>query len=156
MPLYIPQGTPNFKVTLTGGNQSPSSGTITKVALDTVVADTHSYWSTANKNYLPLIAGTYAFFAQVTGQATNWTANNSLALFISKNGIAGGAGTALTNEQFAVVADALSRSGAAFTITSMNGSTDTMELDAAVTGTSPVFESNALPKTFFGGWRIGP
>jgi hypothetical protein len=147
---------PNFKVTLTGGNQSVTSGTITKVAFDTVAIDSGSFWSAANKNYLPTVAGTYMFCAQVAGFGT-FTVGGDLAMFISKNGIAGGAGTALTSYQGTMpTATTVTQAMHDCTIVSMNGSSDTVEVDAAVTATSPAFVSNSLPQTYFLGWRISP
>jgi hypothetical protein len=148
---------PNFKVTLTGGNQSITSGTITKVAFDTVVIDSGSFWSTANKNFLPTVSGTYEFCAQVGASGSTFALGNDVALFISKNGTNGSGGTALTSYQGTIPAGT-SITQALFdcTITSMNGSTDTIEVDVAITATSPAVISNSNPQTYFFGYRIGP
>jgi len=54
------KGVPIFEVTLTS-NQAISNATETKVAFNSVITDTHSYWDSSNYRYKPQITGWYQF-----------------------------------------------------------------------------------------------
>lgn len=127
-------GKPFLYATLTS-NQNVTSATVTKVTL-TAITDSGSYYSSGV--YTPLVAGTYQVCYTMTAQATLWASlsNNTQAL-VSKNGLAGGAGTTLVTgygDNVSTTAPTSTISGCA--IVAMNGSTDTLELDAYVGATT--------------------
>lgn len=147
---------PIFKVTLTA-NQSVTSATWTKIAFDGVTFDSGSYWSTSNKNYLPLVSGTYLFCATLSGIATYTLAATNLIVSISKNGLTGGAGVRTGEAALSVPTGAsLSPTVSTCSTVVMNGSTDTIEADAFISGTSPNVVGDALFDTFFTGYRVSP
>lgn len=150
---------PNFKVVLTS-NQSVTSSTWTKVLFDTVSFDVGSYWNTSNKNYVPLVAGTYMFCTSTTVSAVMTLANDNIVMSISKNGLAnagGGQTRALTQAASApTLITAIDEVLAGCVIVPMNGSTDTIEVDVFLVGTTAVVGGGASFTTIFTGYRISP
>jgi hypothetical protein len=109
-------------------NQSISSGTFTKVTLDTEDFDTNSNF--ASSTFTPTVAGYYQINCIVR---VNGVAVTGSAIAIYKNGSA-----------FTRVAETNSSIGNDFTlagssIVSCNGTTDTIEMYANITATSPNF-----------------
>lgn len=152
----LQQGTPNFFVSLSA-SQSVTTATITKVSFDTVAKDSGSYWDTTNKRYTPLVAGTYFFFVGGGANAAPFTAGTSSEFWLSKNGTAGSGGTIVFKAEAytpAVTADSTSATGGV--VLSMNGTTDFVEVDARVTGTTPVVIGSSNIPTYLSGYRIGP
>lgn len=149
---------PNFKVTLTS-NQSVTASTWTKILFDTVSFDVGSYWNTTSKNYVPLIAGTYMFCTSVTANATFTLALDNNVSSISKNGLANAGGgqtraiTLPTSVPTIVGGDSLT-SGCA--LVPMNGSTDTIEVDVIIAGSSTVVSGSSSFVTTFTGYRVSP
>lgn len=149
---------PNFKVTLTS-NQSVTASTWTKILFDTVSFDVGSYWNTTNKNYVPLVAGTYLFCTSVTINATFTLANDNYVMSISKNGLAnagGGQTRALTHAGSAPTLVAEDEVAPGCVPVPMNGSTDTIEVDVFITGTTPLVGGGSAFTTIFTGYRISP
>lgn len=149
---------PNFKVTLTA-NQSVTASTWTKILFDTVSFDVGSYWNTTNKNYVPQIAGTYMFCTSVTANATFTLATDNNVSSISKNGLANAGGgqtravTMATSVPTLVGGDALT-SGCV--LVPMNGSTDTIEVDAIIAGSNTLVGGSSNFVTIFSGYRVSP
>lgn len=150
-------GSPYFFADLTS-NQSLSSGVTTTVAYAHVVLDSGTYFDTTNHYYKPLVAGTYFVCASVLPNGTFTFAADSGILFLSKTGKEGSGGTRINQ----IIAALPTVTGDANTITgcgilTLNGSTDTIEVDVNFTGTSPIAKGAAgtLQTTFYG-YRIGP
>lgn len=150
-------GAPYFFADLTS-NQSLSSGVTTTVAYAHVVLDSGAYFDTTNHYYKPLVAGTYFVCASVLPNGTFTFAADSGILFLSKTGKEGSGGTRIN----LIIAAIPTVTGDANTITgcgilTLNGSTDTIEVDVNFTGTSPIAKGAAgtLQTTFYG-YRIGP
>jgi hypothetical protein len=148
---------PNFRVHLVG-NQSISASTYTKVLYDTVDIDSNSFWSATNHNYLPTVAGTYQFCASAYVGAT-YSLGSLIIVQFSKNGLHGtgteqGSGVTLTGG-----ANTFEGVTAACTVATMNGSTDTMEIDIDTNGTTPVitgFTTASVIANYFTGTWISP
>jgi hypothetical protein len=109
-------------------NQSISSGTFTKVTLDTEDFDTNNNF--ASSTFTPTVAGYYQIncIVRISGTAVT---GSTIAIY--KNGSA-----------FTRVAETNSSIGSDFTlsgssIVSCNGTTDTIEMYANITATSPNF-----------------
>lgn len=147
-------GKPHFFVSLSA-NQSVTSATITKVTLDTVSIDTGSYWDNTNRRYTPLIAGTYFFALGGGANASAFTAGNSAEFWLSKNGTVGAGGTIiLKGEAYMPAVTANSTSVTGFAVVVMNGTTDFVELDARVTGTTPLVIGSSNIPTYLMGYRL--
>lgn len=148
-------GQPYFKVTRITTGFSLTSATTTTIQFNSTVLDTGSYWDGTNFQYKPLISGTYMFCTNISPTGTFTLAADNSYITISKNGKFGSGGTSLAlvvANQPTVTGDGSSL--AACTISAMNGSTDTMEVDANVTAVSPAINhSNAVSN--FWGYRIG-
>lgn len=161
----------NPQVALTGqpylyaslaGVQSLTSATITAILL-TAIADSGGYYNAGTGQYKPLVAGTYMVCFTFVAQATLWaSAGANTEAWVSKNGIAGGAGTTVTTGLCvnATTAASATSQASGCAIVAMNGTTDTLELDGFVaattapaakggTGTSQGFTSLTIT-------RIGP
>lgn len=143
---------PTFSATRITSTQSLTSGTPAKVQLNNVAIDTGGYWNAGTFVYQPLVSGTYAVSGSVYCTSAGLT---NLEVSICKNGTTGGAGTE-------VVDSSTQLSGISnFSITlptryvSMNGTTDTLELDVIAVGTSPVVQS-VRSTTQMSITRIGP
>jgi hypothetical protein len=118
------------------GDQSITSTTVTTVNLPTVDYDTNSWFdNTTNYRYTPQIPGYYFFRGLVWCDGTNMTTQ---AVYVSKNG-----------DRYSGCIYRLSTSSPmgieVSTTAYMNGSTDYVELQGFVTGTSPSFISLASP-----------
>lgn len=126
-------------------SQSITSGVSTKVAINTLVFDTTSNFSTTNNRYQPTVAGYY----QINGTVRCTVSGSSGTLFsayIWKNGAvyAEGAqiqGSGLLNSHVTVSE-----------VVYLNGSTDYVELYGLVSGTTPGFNyfSNDTTSRFSG------
>jgi hypothetical protein len=149
-------GAPNMKV-YRATPYSVSAGVVAKVTFDTTDIDTGSYWDNTNKYYKPLVSGTYQFCAFVTPNGT--TMSTDQILYFSKNGTIGSGGTSvglIVFNQPTVTGDGAAISGC--TLSAMNGSTDTMEMDYGPpgTGTSITLACGANRTCQFTAMRIGP
>jgi hypothetical protein len=149
-------GAPAFRVHL-AANQSVTANTTTKINFDTVVIDTASGWSAANHNYVVPVAGTYLIGVGMAATGTFVAGTTVVEVFLSKNGIFGGAGTGFLD----CVTQATGTTGA----TAPGNSTiialavnDTIEADCSIGGTSPNVQGVAAPniRTYLWGYRIGP
>jgi hypothetical protein len=79
---------PAFQVTRTGGNQSLTTGGWNKIAFNSVISDTNSWYdATTNYRYTPQIAGYYQFNLIVFCQASSGLSVGVVA--IGKNGLNG-------------------------------------------------------------------
>jgi hypothetical protein len=146
-----------FYGTLTA-NQSVTSGVFAKASLTTSI-DNLSYWSSPNHNYNPQIAGTYEACFTVSGSAT-FTTGLDVEGGIGKNGIIGTGTTVVLTFAGAITGTSTSFTAAACSLVSMNGSTDTLELDAAITGGSPFIYgavgASGAGATSLTVYRVGP
>ena len=109
-------------------NQSVTSATWTKVQCNTEEFDTNSNYNTTNYRFTPTVAGYYQVSAGVDVSSSGSTTSQTLA--IQKNGSFFKVGM--------VSKDSLGRVGMS-TLIFLNGSTDYIELFAAVTGVSLSF-----------------
>jgi hypothetical protein len=134
-------GQPALKVRL-AASQSVTTGTKTKIAFDTVDLDTGSNWSSVNKQWNPLISGTYMVCAAMFPLGTSIT---NVQIFILKN----------TTDQI-INTQASAASVPACTLITMNGTTDFIEADGIVTATSPQFLGASTGQTQMTAYRIGP
>jgi hypothetical protein len=146
---------PNFRVHL-AGNQSITASTYAKVLYDTVDIDSNSFWSAANHNFLPTVAGTYQFCTSALATGT-YALNSTIAVQFSKNGLHG-TGTDQGTISHLTGGANTSAGVAGCTIAAMNGSTDTMEVDMINTATTPAIEGStaaAIQASYLTGIRIG-
>lgn len=152
----ITPGQPYFKVHL-AANQSLTSGTRTRINFDTVDLDSGSYWDATNHQFKPLVSGTYGISATFTAAGT-FTAGQNIVGNISKNGTVGSGGTSIASCSLITVASAAGGSscGMPAVIVAMNGSTDTLEVDALMAGTLPAVFGDTTITTYFTAYRIGP
>lgn len=154
MPYTSPSNVgPVFKATRITSTQSLTSGTATKVQLNSVAIDTGGYWNAGTFVYQPLVPGTYEVSGSVYCSGASIT---GLEVSICKNGTTGGAGTEVCDvsqqnlSSATVWGIALPKS-----YVSMNGTTDTLELDVVAVGSSPVVQ-NVRSTTQMCITRIGP
>ena len=125
-------------------NQTITSNTFTKVALDAELFDTASAFdSTTNYRFQPAVAGYYMFSYAIsafssttpTRQISSIYKNGSIYAYgsddVISSGIATGPGTALI---------------------SLNGSTDYVELYTYITATTAVISGSATLYTYFSGF----
>lgn len=152
-------GTPNFRAYL-AASQSVTNGVTTKVLFDTVDWDTGSYWSVTNRNYKPLIAGTYMVsFSAVPSLSSASVQADGILGCVSKNGLFGSGGVSqlLTVSPSTVTVGAADITGiSGSTLVQMNGSTDTIEIDISFAGTSPIIVGSANRVTQITISRVGP
>lgn len=149
-------GTPNMRAILSG-TQTLTSGTTAAVAFDATDFDTGSYFNTTTHRYLPLVAGTYNVCYSLIPSGTFIAQNDAVFVNVSKNGRAGAGGTSQMLQVFPSLAgtgDGTSSAGC--TLVLMNGSTDTVEIDATVTATSPIIVGGANKTTQITATRVGP
>ena len=150
-------GAPSFKVHLVT-SQAVTANTNTRILFDTVDFDTSSGWSTGSHVYNPQVAGTYQICASMTASGTFTVGSTNIEMFISKNGVAGGAGTGIADYENTATNAAGGSSGGGCVYVSLNGSTDTIEADASIGGTSPNVQGVAAPniRTYLTASRVGP
>lgn len=113
----------------TAADQNLSSGILSKVNLTEIVDQEGWFTSPSGHRYTPQIAGYYQFFANLWMSASGIITTHQAYFY--KNGA--------TTNQGALMADA-SGSGKIVSISAviyLNGTTDYVELFAAITGTSP-------------------
>jgi hypothetical protein len=129
-------------------DQSISSSTQTKVNIDTVTGDnffdTHGWFDTTNKRYVPQIAGYYQFNGVIRCEGTSQTFQYA-AFFKSgtRYGVYG------FQREVAVV------NVTASDIIYLNGTTDYVELWGYITATSPRFDYDSVEVTcFFSGFLV--
>lgn len=108
-------------------NQSITTATLTKVALNATEYDTNSSFSLTNYRFQPLVSGYYQCDGGVNVTVTSGT-SGSCSLY--KNGSVYKQGTGITST-FTVASFAVS------TIVFFNGSSDYVELWVTTTGTTP-------------------
>lgn len=124
---------PIFRATRITSAFTVTSGTVTKVQLNSVPIDSINGWDAVNFWYKPTVAGTYEVSGSVYGSGTTVTAVEAA---ISKNGTSGSGGVEVCDNSNIGLATAANQGvtlPASFVV--MNGTTDTLELDATVTGT---------------------
>lgn len=146
---------PNFKVTLTS-NQSVTSATVAKINFDTSVYDVGTYWDGTNHWYKPLVPGTYSFCSSIIASATFVLGADNFQTLISKNGTVGSGGTRVNTTTASVPTGAVDVGTSACMLVPMNGTTDTIEVNVVVTGTSPVVAGSANLVSTFTGYRVSP
>lgn len=136
---------PAFSAYKSGGNQTITSSTFTKVQLNTEEFDTNnSFDPTTNYRFTPTVAGYYQINGAVNGESSTGTLTRCLAS-IFKNGVELKRGS-----------DTLISAGGAYlsvvtSIVYLNGTTDYLELYAFITaGTTAVVAGN-LALTYFSG-----
>lgn len=127
-----------FRGTRATSTQSVTSGTMTKVQLNSIGIDTGSYWDGTNFWYKPLVAGTYQVCGSVFATGITVTA---IETSISKNGTSGSGGTEVVDQSDTSLSGGQFSVALPCSLVAMNGSTDTLELDAVVTGNTPVIQS---------------
>jgi hypothetical protein len=125
---YNGQSAPAFSV-YAGSAQSLSSGTFTKVQLNTELFDTNNNFdSTTNYRFTPTVAGYYQINARVTLSGNTWTRG---ILSIWKNGSEIYRGTDITfSANSAALVSTTSQ------LFSLNGSSDYLELYVYATGSN--------------------
>ena len=146
--------TPAFFVR-NSGDQSITSGTITKVTLPTEDLDTDNCFdNSTNYRFTPTTAGKYFFFACGRGKANSGTLNYSNVL-IRKNGTAGAGNTFTASSTEQYTSPGNTANATVNVILDMNGSSDYVEMYMQVGGTQPKIKSdnNGNP-TMFGGYKI--
>ena len=143
VPVPIAQGgtgittLPIFQGARITSTQSLTSGTTAKVQLNSITKDTISGWNGGNFWYKPNVAGTYEACGGVYVTGTGLT---YLEAAISKNGTTGSGGTEISdtvNQSFSSNAWSVALPCASV---SMNGTTDTLELDVTAIGTTPIVQ----------------
>lgn len=144
-------GIPYFSGTLSGAPQTVTSAQWTKVLLDSVV-DPNSWWNATNHNYVPQLAGKYEICGGVYANGTTVTVMFGA---IAKNGIVGTGTTVAKGNNVAPATTATDAVSIPCQIVTVNGTTDTLELDANITGTGTVSVNNDFPTSFFIRW-LGP
>ena len=146
--------TPAFFVR-NSGDQSITSGTITKVTLPTEDLDTDNCFdNSTNYRFTPTTAGKYFFFACGRGKANSGTLNYSNVL-IRKNGTAGAGNTFTASSTEQYTSPGNTANATVNVILDMNGSSDYVEMYMQIGGTQPKIKSdnNGNP-TMFGGYKI--
>ena len=143
------QNTPAFQAYL-GSNQSITSGTITKVTINTETFDTSvNYDHSTNYRFTPTTAGKYYIYLQVE---SNWNTGfgDEFFTYIYKNG----------SEHFRTRFTLQSGTdngfyGTSFTagIIDMNGSSDYVEGYGKYDGNAPIF-TGGENRTIFGAYKI--
>lgn len=127
-------------------DQSVSSGAWTKVNLDAEF-DSGAYWSGSTRKFTPLVGGRYEACWSGTGSGS-FTAGNQVFAGVSKNGTAQAPFKYSGTMPPTVSGNTTTSACAQF---SMNGSTDTLELDMNVTASAPIIsgvDSGSNPRTF--------
>ena len=130
-------GGPAFSAYRSGGNQSISNNTATKVQLNTEDYDTNNNFdSTTNYRFTPTVAGYY----QINGAiGLNATTMGITIVFLYKNGSPHKRGTDIRTNQSG---DAV---GVVSSLVYLNGSTDYIEMYGYINATvgSPIFVGDA-------------
>lgn len=136
---------PVFEASL-ASNQSVTSGTLTKVQLNTKGFDTaNCFDAVTNYRFTPNVSGYYQFNALVQGVAGSGSVT-ALVAVIRKNGSTDRNSTSATGGAFI--------SSAVSCIYYMNGSTDYVEFYCQVNATSPYLVAG--PHTFLSGCLLRP
>lgn len=148
-------GSPYFSVHQATAQAITSS--MSKITFDTVDLNVGGTvpWSTSNFNFNPKIAGTYRVCTSIIILGTI-VAGNFNFVDISKNGLSGAGGTIVAEYQvndFGTTGSSGSMGGCA--LVAMNGSTDTLEVDALSSATSPTI-GNTNFKSTFSAHLVGP
>ena len=141
---------PNFSAHNSANTTLAANG-LTKLVMDTADWDIGSYYSTANKKYVPLIAGTYIFSFCMYLSAL--TAGNRFNIQLYKNGSVVKYGNLLY-----IPAGATDCVMAGSAIAQANGSTDYFEVygyNGAAATTATAYGNDAT-LTYFAGCWIGP
>lgn len=142
-------GTVAFSAYRATSNQSVSTGTPTKVALNAEEFDTNTNFdSVTNYRFTPTVAGYYSVLWSVAGQADAGTLT-LVSSNIFKNGSSVAIGTFFIHSGATQI---ISNGGK---IIYFNGSTDYIELYCTISGTSP-FVNFGSYLTYLSGCRISP
>lgn len=127
-----------------GSNQTITTGTNTKIALNTEVFDTSNCFdSTTNYRFTPNVAGYYQFNAVIYASASGGLAYNYIQLY--KNG----------NQDSAAIYgpySGASNVGSLSSLIYLNGSTDYVELWVQVSGTGTVTYNPGYSLTYLSGF----
>jgi hypothetical protein len=142
--VAVSGNTPAFSA-YASATQSITTGTLTKVAIDTEIFDTNSYFDTTNNRFLPLVAGYYQVNATIRSNATTVTITQ-VGGQIYKNG-AQFVVLWLDNVAATTYTNTIIKSGS--TLLYLNGTTDYIELWGFVVGTSPQFTFGTVPSTSY-------
>lgn len=142
---------PVFHGKLVSSAQTISNSTWTKVSLDTVT-DPNGYWNASTHVYTPLIAGTYEVSASLAGAGTTVT---TLDVAVSKNGTVGTGTAVITQTNVGLATSSAQGVATSAALVSMNGTTDTLELDAFILGTGTETVTNNTGTNLFIR-RVGP
>jgi hypothetical protein len=135
--------TPAFLAHKSGGTQSVSSDTLTKITFQTELFDTDNNF--ASSTFTPTTSGKYLVFAAVSAQGNITTAG--WIPFIKLNG---STDVARTNQYHSGGQPEAYTS----TIVSMNGTTDYLEVYLYQTSGSSQLVNDLREHTYFGGYKI--
>lgn len=132
-------------------NQSVTSGVSTKANL-TAAVDVNGFWNNSTHLWTPKASGSYQVCWGAQGSSASLMSN--VVAVVGKNG-------AVNNltpvAQASAVSGTLSGTANGCSILTLNGTSDTIELDVAVTATTPVIIGNGSPPvTYMTAARIGP
>jgi len=131
-PGAVPQVASVLQVSL-ASNMSVTDATNTVVKFDTVEIDTQSGYATGSGRYTPKRSGSYLVCTTLQASVVTLIAN--VQVYISKNGLVQSPATRLQVGPFSAASGQLSQMASGCRILSMNGTTDTVEIDTSVTGT---------------------
>ena len=135
---------PAFSATKTGGSQSYSSGTYTKVTLTVEAFDTNSNYDAANSRFQPTVTGYYQMNASIMHNF-NGSGSTQVQTWLYKNGSGLVYGSILDNSAGGPYGGV-----GVSSLVYMNGSTDYLEVYGYSTNDSPTFQE--LAGSFFNGF----
>lgn len=121
------------------GSGTISSNVATKLILNSVAIDTHSWWNAGLTRYIPQLAGYYRVTVTVVGNAT--TSLNLCTAQIAKNGVVVKESNYVYGASLSQITDASSQ---VTLIIAMNGTTDYIEPFARLVGVGTLAVSNFL------------
>jgi hypothetical protein len=146
--IMVSGNMPAFSAYIDPSNQSVTTNTWTKAALNTEEFDTASAFNTTTNRFTPLVAGYYQIQGGVQCQATANT-QTVAACSIYKNGTIYKQGSTWSNSATGVNNILCVVSAVIY----FNGSTDYVELWGYNAGTSPVFLAGSV-QTYFTGCMV--
>jgi hypothetical protein len=120
-------------------NQTVTTNTLTKITFDTEVFDTNSNF--ASSTFTPTYGGYYQISANVDMNPTSGTLSQA-SVFLYKNG-----SNYLSAYNYSTITEV---TGVITALVYMNGTTDTLEIYARLTGTTPFVGSGSAVTTFAG------
>jgi hypothetical protein len=144
LPANIAGNGPAFGATKTGGSQSYSSSTYTKVTLTVEAFDTNSNYDAANSRFQPTVSGYYQINASIMHNF-NGSGSNQVQTWLYKNGSGLVYGSIIDNSAGGPYGGV-----GVSSLVYMNGSTDYLEVYGYSTNGSPVFQE--IAGSFFNGF----